>query len=174
MTLSTSEPGRVIRPTLIIDIDGVINPLKSKDLSNYSKVDTPWATFFLSDLIHGTWLRQLHRNGIRIMFSSLMIEEIPDIAKFYRIPEYEVFNIENRVQQNDFNYDTWKIPSVKRYAENELYGSPIVWVDDELFFDAMTWATTRKNTYIISPNQNDGLMSNEIKDITEYFHEASR
>lgn len=52
---------------------------------------------------------------------------------------------------------------------SEVFDRPLVWVDDELFLDALDWAKRRKaSTLLIRPSSSVGLASEHVEQIRRF------
>ena len=146
--------GGTQRPLLLIDVDGVLNPLVPGLRSGFVSYVLLGYDVQLSRL-HGRWL-----SGLGDVFDltwATTWEHDADriIAPLIDLPS-GLPVIEFRSQSPG---QTWKLTDVETYVEDR----PFAWIDDDLGPDAFEWAERRESpTLLIRVDPTVGLVEEHI------------
>ena len=125
MSKSFVSPGK---PLLLLDIDGVLNPLSNNPPPGYQTYWIDGYSVALSER-HGRWFRELHDLFDIVWASTWEHSANESVGPLLGLPQLGVVEFgEDRVG------DTWKLQAVVAYAEDR----PLVWIDDMLYDDART------------------------------------
>jgi hypothetical protein len=125
----------MIRPYLLIDVDGVLNPFGSGVRpEGFSRHQLMGNEVWLSRR-HGLWLNQL-ATWFDLVWTTAWEHDAPRlIAPILKLPT-DLPVIEFGQGAAD---ETWKLHDVERFVGNR----PLAWIDDELWGDAFAWADRR-------------------------------
>jgi hypothetical protein len=158
---------------ILLDIDGVLNPLFSFTLQEdgYLTFKKGWASWSLNADIHAPMLEKLDTIS-SIHWCSSWIEESNYINVYFGLSRvYDCVPLRNDgfVNQNH-EEETWKLNSVKEYVKN--YKGKIVWIDDELYADAFSWAELRGSdtTFLIKTDPSVGLTNLQYQQIVDFYN----
>jgi len=66
------------------------------------------------------------------------------------------------------NHRTWKLPSIKSWCEDNADGRRVAWIDDDLHEDAERWAIERGDTILISTHHRKGFTQSLFNKLMEW------
>lgn len=145
----------MIRPYLLIDVDGVLNPFGwGVRPDGFSRHQLMGYEVWLSPR-HGLWLNQL-ATWFDLVWATTWQHDAPRlIAPILELPT-DLPVIERSQGAAD---ETWKLHDVERFVGNR----PIAWVDDDLWGDAFDWADRRNApTLLIRTLSSVGLTEQDV------------
>jgi hypothetical protein len=137
-------------PYLLLDVDGVLNPLATKRPVGFLRYELSGFEVFLS-AVHGAKLNTLAQ-WFDLVWATTWEHEAPLlIAPPLGLPP-DLPVIEFTRGRAD---ETWKLHAVRDFVGDR----PLAWVDDELGSDAYQWAEERKSqTLLVQPDPTVGLV----------------
>ena len=141
------------RAFLLLDVDGVLNPLSVAKPSGFTRYELLGYKVWLSTQ-HGEWLRTLTK-WFDLVWATTWEHQAPRlIAPRVGLPEMPVIELDRGAVDN-----TWKLRDVQRFVA----GRPLAWVDDDLWADAFAWAEAREQpTLLIRPFATVGLTEEHV------------
>jgi hypothetical protein len=146
----------MIRPYLLIDVDGVLNPFGSGVRPDgFSRHELMGYEVWLSRR-HGMWLNQL-ATWFDLVWATTWEHDAPRlIAPILELPT-DLSVIEFGQGAAD---ETWKLHDVERFVGNR----PLAWIDDDLWGDAFAWADQRNApTLLIRTSSSVGLTEQDVR-----------
>ena len=141
------------RPFLLLDVDGVLNPLSVAKPSGFTRYKLLGYEVWLSTQ-HGEWLRTLAQ-WFDLVWATTWEYQAPRlIAPRVGLPKMPVIEVDRGAVD-----DTWKLRDVQRFVADR----PLAWVDDDLWADAFAWAEAREQpTLLIRPSATLGLTKEHV------------
>lgn len=150
------------RPLLLLDVDGVLNPVTSSPPPGYRTVEVNGYRFHVSDL-HRERLGRLVPSVDLVWASTWERAAKESIGPALHLPDSPVIRF-----APDRVADTWKLPDVDRYVGTR----PLIWIEDNLFGDAYEWAKNRSSpTLLIKPPATVGLTPDHFDQIDAFVAE---
>ena len=148
------------RPLLLLDVDGVLNPLVRRMPDGFARYELLGYEVFLSPH-HGPWLNEL-RDWFDLVWATTWEHDAPLlIAPILGLPR-DLPVIEFSRGRVD---ETWKLHDVRDFVGDR----PMAWVDDELGADAFTWAEQREPpTLLVQTDRNVGLTKQHIAELESF------
>jgi hypothetical protein len=147
----TSGP-EATKPLLLLDIDGVLNPLGVRNAPGFVACDLGGMRVLLNP-DHGRWLRSLAA-AFDLTWATSWERDADLIAERIGLPvglPYVAFN-----GQEDW---TIKLPDVMRYVGDRS----MAWVDDVLDIETRAWAASRSApTLLVETDRRVGLTSDHV------------
>jgi hypothetical protein len=149
---------------IIMDIDGVLNPLFSFTLQEdgYVTITTGWTTWSLNYRLQGKWMKELIDAGHTIVWCSSWEQDANIVAQFFNLPELDYVKFEARSTGLKEN-ETWKLKDVISYLKDSE--ETVFWLDDEVKEDAFDWARYRGKTHIIKCNPSEGWTLQQYEEL---------
>lgn len=144
----------MIRPYLLIDVDGVLNPFGTgRAPDGFARHKLFGYDVWLSPR-HGLWLNAL-ATWFDLVWATTWEHDAPRlIAPILKLPTHLPV-IEFRQSEGE----TWKLGDVAHFVGNK----PLAWIDDDLFDDAFAWADQRSApTLLIRTSPSVGLTEQEV------------
>jgi len=128
------------RPLLLIDVDGVLNPLARKSPPGFSEQRLAGFLVRLSAQ-HGEWILSLERDhGFELVWATSWEHEANElIGPVIGLPQLPVIEFDNKLIGSGY---TWKLPAIREYVANRSFA----WFDDDLGSDARLWARRRNRS----------------------------
>jgi len=125
------------RPLLLIDVDGVLNPLASKPPPGFGEHRLAGFLVRLSPQ-HGQWLLELERDhNFELVWATSWEHEANDlIGPVIGLPELPVIELFNTQISSGA---TWKLNAIRDYVGDR----PFAWFDDDIGGDGYAWAKRR-------------------------------
>lgn len=148
------------RPLLLIDIDGVLNPLNRGTKPKGFEPHT-----FLGFEVwlwpeHGVWLRSL-ANWFDLVWATTwehhahLIGAVLDLPQDLPVIEFD----RNRKEP------TWKLHDVRRFVGDRS----LAWIDDDLWSDAEAWAASRDAaTLLVRVPPHRGLTQKHVSQLEAF------
>jgi hypothetical protein len=153
----------VDRPLLLLDVDGVLNPwLMPRLPAGYQEHRIGQFDVVLAGW-HGPALLRLCRDaGLELVWATTWEEDANrEIAPRVGLPA-DLPWIPFKAQEVDLFTETRKLPAVQRWVEDRA----CAWIDDDLGFDAWTWAAKRTGagipTLLVQPSPGRGLIREHL------------
>jgi hypothetical protein len=138
------------RPYLLLDVDGVLNPLAPKRPPGFLRFELSGFEVFLSKR-HGTQLNALARWFDLVWATTwehdapLLIAPALGLPRNLPVIEFDRGRVD----------ETWKLHAVRDFVGDR----PFAWVEDELGPDAFSWAEQRESqTLLIQTDPIVGLI----------------
>lgn len=161
---------------ILLDIDGVLNPLFSFTLTEdgFTPFSKGWASWSLNSKLHAPMLESLD-NIDNIVWCSSWLEESNYINVHFGLNRtYECVPLKNEGFINiDSNVqESWKLNSVKKYTSS--FEGKVVWIDDELYDDAFLWANQRglERTLLIKTDPAQGFTFKDYQKIFDFYKQT--
>jgi len=148
------------RPYLLIDIDGVLNPLnRGTKPAGFKRHEMAGYDVWLSPQ-HGAWLRALG-SWFDLVWATTWEHEARLIATVLSLPlDLSVIEFDQ-----DRTEDTWKLHDVRRFVGDR----PLAWIDDDLWSDAFDWAEERSSpTLLIRVAPHRGLTRSHVGRLEDF------
>lgn len=147
------------RPLLLLDVDGVLNPLANRPPPGFRLQRIDGYEVALSAQ-HQRWLSELAQSFDLAWATTWEQSANESIGPLLGLPEIPVVRF-----VGERAGDTWKLETVRRFVGDR----PLVWIDDELFLDAYEWARTRDApTLLIRPSSSVGMTSAHFDQICQF------
>jgi len=165
----TDDTGGVNRPLLLLDVDGVLNPwliptlpegYEEHRIGPFDVVLAAW---------HGPALVELcQQAGLELVWATTWEERANlEIAPRVGLPTDLAWITFNPLEI-DLSTETRKLAFVQRWVGDRA----CVWIDDDLGFDAWTWAAERTEagvpTLLVQPTPQRGLVRQHLDAIREW------
>lgn len=150
---------------ILLDIDGVLNPLFSTTLheDGYIHFTIGWISWSLNSRTHGKWIKELSENNT-IVWCSSWLEESNKASEFFNLPDFDYVNFENTADENSM----WKLADVKTYLEKNSFDH-VFWLDDEFTQDVYDWAKQNASKITLIPcDPAVGWVEEDFVKIKEY------
>ena len=149
---------REMRPLLLLDVDGVLNPTGTTVPPGYERCSSNSYDVLISPR-HGAWLRDL-ASTFELVWATTWGESAgPIFGALLGLPEMAVVAIDPAKQ------GTPKLPAVARFVGDRW----LAWVDDELFEDAFAWAAGRPaGTLLVRTSGSAGLSEPNFQELQRF------
>ena len=153
------------RPLLLLDIDGVLNPLGVREAAGFIEHQVGGMTVLLSPA-HGRWLTALAERFDLVWATSWEQDADLLIADLVGIPRglpYITFT----------NQSGWtaKLPDVDRYVGDRA----VAWIDDQIGPAEEAWAAERSSpTLLVRTDQRVGLTTEHVDQLLEFARTIQR
>lgn len=147
------------RPLLLLDIDGVLQPVGSSVPPGYERIVTDDATVVLN-VAHGRWLAEL-ADDVEMVWVSTWGERANRLIGA-RLGLPELIHIELPDLPRD---GTRKLQAVRSFVDRR----PLAWVDDELYEDALAWAEERAAPTLLRRTRASIGLTREDVDVVAAF-----
>ncbi len=145
----------MVRPFLLLDVDGVLNPFGSAGTPDgFTRYRLMGYEVWLS-LRHGVWLNGL-ATWFDLVWATTWEHDAPRlIAPRLGLPlDLPVIEF-----SEDGAEETWKLPDVQRFVGHR----PLAWLDDDLGSDAFAWAKQRETaTLLLRTEPSVGLTEQDV------------
>lgn len=155
---------RVLKPFLLVDVDGVLNPYPRQPAAF-----PPGYTAFAIGVqqvwlwpAHGIWLHELAKWFELVWASTWEAETNSAIgARIGAPPGIPHLHFTHLDPQGW----TWKLPAVQGYVADR----PVAWLDDAPGWGAEAWAASRvAPTRLIRPDQHTGWTEEEFAELVDF------
>jgi HAD domain in Swiss Army Knife RNA repair proteins len=148
-----------LKPYLLLDVDGVLNPIGGGPPPGYTRQETNGFQVTWS-IRHREWLKNLSSYFEMVWATTWEHLANESIGPLLDLPKLAVIEF-----TSPRHGDTWKLTDVKRFVGERA----CAWVDDALFGDAQRWADDRDApTLILRPSPSVGLTEAHASDL-EFF-----
>jgi hypothetical protein len=137
------------RPLLLLDVDGVFNPLSDGLLPGFEVHAGAYDNFAVNPT-HGQWVRDLSAM-FEVMWATAREDEANfDVGPSLGLPVLPFITFTRSWDSET----TWKMHDVAVTVGDR----PFCWIDDELHADALAWAASRAQpTLLLTPDPRIGL-----------------
>lgn len=151
-----------MRPLLLLDVDGVLNPLGGKQPQGFDHYDFLGYDVYLSQQ-HGKWLNDL-TDFCDLTWATTWEDDANHlIGPAIGLPKLPVIHFEHASLQDM----TYKLKDVSKYVGEDR---AVIWLDDDLFTDAFQWAKKRPGaTLLIRQNPKVGLTEESIAGVWRFL-----
>ena len=160
--MSGEQHSGIEQPLLLLDVDGVLNPLALRPPPGFS---VQWIDGYEVALSgkHREWLGELVRSFELVWATTWEDSANESIGPLLGLPELPVVRF-----SGERTGDTWKLEAVRSAVGDR----PLVWIDDELFLDAYEWAQGRDApTLLIRPSSSVGMTASHFDEICRFRDE---
>lgn len=143
------------RPYLLIDIDGVLNPLtRGTKPAGFKRHELAGYDVWLNQQ-HGAWLKALG-TWFDLVWATTWEHEARLIATVLSLPlDMPVIEFDRDSQD-----ETWKLNDVRHFVGDR----PFAWIDDDLWSDALDWAEERSSpTLLVRVAPHRGLTQSHVE-----------
>ncbi len=148
------------RPYLLIDIDGVLNPLnRGTKPAGFKRYELAGYDVWLNQR-HGDWLKALG-TWFDLVWATTWEHEARLIATVLSLPlDMPVIEFDR-----DSEDSTWKLSDVRSFVGKR----PLAWIDDDLWKDAFEWAEGRiAPTLLIRVAPHRGLTQAHVERLEDF------
>ena len=148
------------RPYLLIDIDGVLNPLNGGTKpAGFKRYELAGYDVWLNQR-HGDWLKALGA-WFDLVWATTWEHEARLIATVLSLPlDMPVIEFDRDSEDN-----TWKLSDVRSFVGKR----PLAWIDDDLWEDAFEWADKRSSpTLLIRVAPHRGLTQAHVERLEDF------
>lgn len=154
------------KPLLLLDIDGVLNPLCKHCPEGYETrpyVLDGRAFELLLNPAHGPWLGEL-AEAFELHWATSWEDSANEaVAPLLGLPRLPYVTFPDPSSANL----TWKLPTISQYVGDR----PCAWVDDDIHRDALLWAQLRPSTLIVTTNPGIGLERAHVDELLSFAAE---
>jgi len=152
-----------VRPLLLLDIDGVLNPLGVREAPGFMPYHLGGMRVLLSSN-HGRWLASLG-NLFDLTWATSWERDADLVAERIGLPGG--LPVITFMDQTEW---TVKLPDVVRYAGDRA----LAWVDDQLGPDVHAWAESRHSpTLLVQTDSRVGLTAEDVERLRVWGSEAT-
>lgn len=142
-----------MRPLLLLDVDGVLNPLGVQEAPGFMPYHVGGMRVLLSS-DHGRWLSELG-DWYDLTWATSWERDADLIAERIGLPTGLP-----AITFTDQSEWTVKLPDVVRYVEDR----PLAWVDDQVGPDVLAWAAARPSpTLLVETDSRVGLTLEHVE-----------
>jgi len=154
-----------MRPAVLLDIDGVLNPLSVSCPAGFTELRLAGYDVQLHPDLHAPMLRQLAQAGELVWATTWEHDANAFISHRYGLPgDLDVIEIAGA----DATAPTWKLADIAAWADRRP-DRPIVWLDDEVRQDAHRWAQGRAApTLIVAVPGQTGLSQQHVDQVLSW------
>jgi hypothetical protein len=155
--------GTTERPLLLLDVDGVLNPLAARPPPGFTALQIDGYEVAISAR-HRMWLQELVLSFELVWATTWEGAANESVGPLLGLPELPVVTFEGeRIGE------TWKLGAVRAFVGDR----PLVWIDDELFADARDWADHRPApTLLIRPASSVGMTAAHFNQVCQFRDET--
>lgn len=156
---------------LLLDIDGVFHPYLAFDLEERGFViyRNRWITWAIDLVHHASWVRDVE-DKVSIVWASSWLKDSNYLGVMFGLEDVDLPYIPFDKAPDD-ETKTWKLESVQKWVqENTNKGDVIVWFDDEIKQDAVTWAEGTSNVKIIITDPAIGVTEKQWQEGLDYLN----
>lgn len=156
----------MLKPLLLIDVDGVLNPFAARPPGhlppNFEAHQLEGYRVLLNRK-HGAWLSTLGQR-FELVWATTW-EEKADRLIAPRVGLPSGLPVITFPQDRQYGGWTWKLPAVIRFVGDR----PLAWVDDDLGSDALRWGRQREvPTLLVEPDPGIGLTRAHIQRLERF------
>jgi hypothetical protein len=166
---ATAQTGRVDRPLLLLDVDGVLNPWLMPELPDGYQLHR----IGIFDVILASWhgpaiLELCEEANLDLVWATTWEEDANrEIAPRIGLPD-DLPWISFPMDDEDPLVESRKLPAVRRWVADHS----CVWIDDDLWGDAWAWATERTDdgipTLLVKPSPERGLTQAHLAAVSHW------
>lgn len=154
---------------IIFDIDGVFNPFMATNLRErgFIRYHKEWISWDLDIVNHAAWVRELE-DYADIVWGSSWEEESNALAGWFHLKNLSYPHIP--MTTGGSMNSTWKLPAVSEWInENVSASQKAVFVEDEIFEDAVDWFAARPNLLLVKTDDRVGLTLEQVETIKAFL-----
>lgn len=154
---------------IIFDIDGVLNPFMATNLRErgFIRYSREWINWDLDIVNHARWVRELE-DYADIVWGSSWEEESNALAGWFHMKNLSYPHIP-MTTAGSMN-TTWKLPNISQWiVENVSASQKAVFVEDEIFEDAVGWFAARPNLLLVKTDPAVGLTAEQVETIKAFL-----
>lgn len=129
----------MVRPLLLLDVDGVLQPAGASIPPGYERHTTPTSSVVLSAQ-HGEWLTDLNETFEIVWATTWGPSANEHIGPHLGLPTLAHLELGQLPRDG-----TRKLAAVR----SQVGDRPLAWIDDELYDDASAWATQRGSATLL-------------------------
>lgn len=147
------------KPVLLLDVDGVLNVLETRDLDK-RRIRLPDGHSFYPSSFTLEFLKWAWRKT-RVLWLSNWQIGAHAISQWASLPERQV--LLDRRRKDEFFID-WKLREAKRIH----FHNPdrlLFWMDDELPQDRASWVAGERRVHFIKTNARTGVTARHVKEM---------
>lgn len=161
-----AQPIADVAPLLLLDVDGVLQPVGNSIPPGYERHVTDTSVVVLNAQ-HGAWLRGL-ASRFRIVWATTWGSSANElIGQRLGLPTFP--NVELRALLS--RQGTRKLSAVQSFVGDQ----PCAWIDDELYEDAFEWASERRApTLLIRTSAYVGLVHADVEALDDFATGVAR
>lgn len=153
-----------VRPLLLLDVDGVLQPVGRSVPPGFQRLDGDHAQVVLR-LEHGTWLRDLAERFDLVWATTWAAAANPAIGVPLGLPPLPHVDLGILPR-----HGTRKLGAVRDHVGDTR---SVAWVDDELYEDAHAWAAERAApTLLVRPRASVGLTAEHVAALVAFASEV--
>lgn len=179
---------------LLVDVDGVINCFGNNTPHTdwehhfiYGGLDGQGTQGFTIRIPHGTSerFRRLSEHFELIWGTGWMHDAHPAFGELLKLgPDWEVVDVSKGFINASYERDadsrnaqalSWKLPSIKLWAQKNALERPLAWIDDDIYRDAFEWASERDEneapTKIVKTECHIGMTDKHVDDLIHWVEE---
>jgi len=149
------------RPLLLLDVDGVLNPLSAPRRGGFRRYELLGFDVRLSRA-HGRRLNALDE-WFEIVWATTWQHDAPRLIA----PRIGLRGTHDVIEFGEvsLDVDTWKLRDVARFVGD----GPCAWIDDDLGADAYWWADAREApTLLIRPDPRVGVTDDDFQTLEAF------
>lgn len=163
--MSDRARNRTERPLLLVDVDGVLNPLGHRPPPGFFVQSIDGYEVAISDR-HGRWLNEL-AESFELWWATTWEQSANNsVGTLLGLPELPVVRF-----AGERSGDTRKLEAV----QGAVGDRSLAWIDDELFLDAYEWARNRAApTLLVRPSSSVGMTLSHFEQICRFRDELER
>lgn len=172
-----------MRPVLLLDVDGVLNPLHADDLSLFEPLEDVVGAWQTQTAVYHSKFNHQRLELLAARFDLVWCTGWEDraneiISPAHGLPELPVIRFEPMILSEsgltvvEFEKDrSWKSPWIMKWlSENEI--GPAAWVDDQIEAGDREWARQRtmigKPTLCVQPDPTIGLTDIHVRHLLQW------
>jgi hypothetical protein len=148
-----------VRPLLLLDVDGVLMPLGGSVPRGFTRHRTDHYDVVISEL-HGVWLRSLTPLFELMWVTTWGASASEVFGTLLDLPDMGALALGDMPREG-----TRKLTSVAAFVSDR----PLAWVDDELYDDAIGWASKRAApTLLVRTSPMVGMREADVESLREF------
>lgn len=151
---------------LLVDIDGVLNPLSNPYAldEGFEPVNYHWASWLLHKQ-HGGWLRTFRERGHRLVWATTWEDDAIAAEQYYGLDPFdEVLHFDGSVLHGET-----KLRAVRDYC-SRYPGDVVVWLEDDVSLTLREHARGIPNLRIIQCDPSVGWTRTDLRATVNAFN----
>ena len=161
-------PDPRIRPTLFLDIDGVLNPTGTTSPPPGYELHATDEYRVATNPLHGQWLAQLATRYQLVWASTWAGAANTVFAPLYDMEQLPHVEFRHLRQPHE---GTRKLSDIRDYVDEHAGDLPVAWIDDELYEDAHQWAAERNApTLLLRTSSSVGMTLEDVQKLLAFVH----
>lgn len=177
-----------MKPILLLDVDGVLNPLDAEDLSLFDPLEDvvgAWAT--QAEVYHSKH-NHVRLEVLQLRFDLVWCTGWEDrandvVGPVHGLPKLDVVRFDSMTlggvhlpptfsgQEWLESTSCWKLPWVASWLERHD-NPPVAWVDDQIEQGDLEWANRRnvagQPTFLVRPDPTKGLTDEHVRHLMQW------